>query len=110
MAALWVAVVATAFCAVFAAVLAMGQAVAARHRAGGAADLAVLAAADHALSGPGEACRLAREVAVAQGARVVRCEVRGEFAEVAAEARAGPYTVRVRSRAGPAAAVPGGAG
>ncbi|MFI9307976.1 Rv3654c family TadE-like protein [Streptomyces triculaminicus] len=101
MASVWVAVVATAFCVVFAAVLALGQAVAARHRAGGAADLAVLAAADHALLGEGAACALAREVAAAQAARVVRCTVKGEFAEVAAEARAGPYSVRVRSRAGP---------
>ncbi|MFI1971564.1 hypothetical protein BLA24_16790 [Streptomyces cinnamoneus] len=90
-----------ALCVVFTAVLAMGQAVAARHRAGGAADLAALAAADHALSGEPAACGLARKVAVAQGAVVVRCAVSGEIAEVAAEARAGPYAVRVRARAGP---------
>ncbi|MFB6530698.1 pilus assembly protein TadG-related protein, partial [Streptomyces sp. NPDC056399] len=40
----------------FGAVLALGQAVAARHRAGGAADLAALAAADRALWGEAEAC------------------------------------------------------
>ncbi|MFF5127709.1 Rv3654c family TadE-like protein [Streptomyces syringium] len=101
MASVWVAIAAAAFCAVFAAALAMGQAVVARHRAGGAADLAVLAAADHALSGHRTACGLARKVAAAQAARVVRCAVSGEIAEVAAEARAGPYTVRVSSRAGP---------
>lgn len=103
-ATVWTAVVAMAFCVVLAALLAMGQAVVARHRAGGAADLAVLAAADHALHGEDAACRLARGVAAAQQARVVRCVVKGEFAEVAAEARAGPYSVRVRSRAGPGAA------
>lgn len=101
MASVWVAVAATAFCVVFAAVLAMGQAVVARHRAGGAADLAALAAADHALLGRDVACGLARRVAAAQQAAVVRCAVVGEIAEVAAEARAGPYRVRVRSRAGP---------
>ncbi|WP_435878830.1 Rv3654c family TadE-like protein [Streptomyces klenkii] len=89
----------------FAALLAMGQAVVARHRAGGAADLAALAAADHALEGQEAACGLARRVAAAQGTRVVRCAVSGEIAEVAAEARTGPYAVRVRSRAGPAEAV-----
>lgn len=101
MASVWVAVAATAFCMVFAAVLAMGQAVVARHRAGGAADLAALAAADHALLGQEAACGLARRVAAAQQAAVARCAVVGEIAEVAAEARAGPYRVRVRSRAGP---------
>ncbi|GAA0460018.1 hypothetical protein GCM10009544_23200 [Streptomyces stramineus] len=100
---MWVAVAASVFCVVLAAVLAMGQAIVARHRAGGAADLAVLAAADHALRGESAACGLARRVAGAQGVRVVRCAVIGEFAEVSAEARAGPYTARVRSRAGPAA-------
>ncbi|WP_436844962.1 Rv3654c family TadE-like protein [Streptomyces roseoverticillatus] len=105
MATVWVAVAVTALCAVFAALLAMGQAVVARHRAGGAADLAALAAADHALDGQEAACGLARRVAAAQGTRVVRCAVSGEIAEVAAEARAGPYAVRVRSRAGPAEAV-----
>lgn len=105
---MWTAIAAAAFCAVFALLLAMGQAVLARHRAGGAADLAVLAAADHALLGGETACGFARRVADAQRARVVTCVVRGEIAEVAAEARAGPYAVRIRSRAGPAtAAVPG---
>ncbi|MBT2383028.1 Rv3654c family TadE-like protein [Streptomyces sp. ISL-11] len=107
MASVWVAVAATAICAVFAVVLAMGQAMVARHRAGGAADLAALAAADHALRGQETACGLAGKVAGAQGVRVVRCAVSGEFAEVSAEAREGPYTARARSRAGPAAAVPG---
>lgn len=99
---MWVALAATALCAVFAAVLAMSRAVEARHRAGGAADLAALAAADHALEGEPTACGLARRVAVAQRTLVVRCAVSGEFVEVSAEARAGPYAVRVRSRAGPA--------
>ncbi|MBZ4318214.1 Rv3654c family TadE-like protein [Streptomyces huiliensis] len=103
-ASVWTAVAVTALCAVFLGLLAMSQAVLARHRAGGAADLAALAAADHALLGQEAACGFARRVAEAQRAAVVGCLVTGEIAEVAAEAGAGPYTVRVRSRAGPASA------
>ncbi|MGW1072421.1 Rv3654c family TadE-like protein [Streptomyces sp. NPDC002537] len=106
MATVWVALATMAFCVVFAVVLAMGQAVVARHRAGGTADLAALAAADNALRGKEIACGFARRVAAAQRARMVRCAVSGEFAEVSAEARAGPYAVRARSRAGPATGVP----
>lgn len=101
-ATVWAAVAATALCAVFAAMFTMGQVTVARHRAGGAADLAALAAADHALEGPRTACGLAERVAAAQGARLVRCSVRGEIADLTAEVRAGPFTPRVRSRAGPA--------
>ncbi|MER5466375.1 Rv3654c family TadE-like protein [Streptomyces sp. NPDC002668] len=100
-ATVWAAMATTVLCAVFAAVLAMGQAVVARHRAGSAADLAVLAAADSALSGTAAACAKAADVARAQGATVVRCAVRGEIAEVTAQARFGPYAPTVRSRAGP---------
>ncbi|MGG7614414.1 Rv3654c family TadE-like protein, partial [Streptomyces sp. ZG43] len=46
-ATVWAAVASAALCAVFAALLAMGHAVAVRHQAGGVADLAALAAADH---------------------------------------------------------------
>ncbi len=84
-ATVWVAMAATVLCVVFAAVLAMGQAVVARHRAGSAADLAALAAADHALQGAGHACEKAATVARAQGAAVVRCAVQGEIADVTAQ-------------------------
>uniref|UniRef100_UPI0040572AA0 Rv3654c family TadE-like protein n=1 Tax=Streptomyces sp. SID1121 TaxID=3425888 RepID=UPI0040572AA0 len=50
-ATVWAAMATTAMCVVFAVVLALGQAVAARHRAGGAADLAALGAAGRALQG-----------------------------------------------------------
>lgn len=107
-ATIWVAMAATVLCVVFAAVLAMGQAVVARHRAGSAADLAALAAADHALQGAGHACEKAATVARAQGAAVVRCAVQGEIADVTAQVRFGPYGPTVRSRAGPPeAAAPG---
>ncbi|WP_327296154.1 MULTISPECIES: Rv3654c family TadE-like protein [unclassified Streptomyces] len=108
-ATVWVAIAMTSLCVVFAALLAMGQGVAARHRAGGAADLAALAAADRALQGQGTACAAAVRVTGAQGARVVRCAVRGEIADVTAEARFGPYAPKVRARAGPPDA-PGQAG
>lgn len=98
---MWTALAATALCAVFAVVLAAGQAMVARHRAGGAADLAALAAADHGLEGPRAACDLARRVASAQGARLVRCALNGEIADLTAEVRAGPFALRARSRAGP---------
>ncbi|MEE4546703.1 Rv3654c family TadE-like protein [Streptomyces sp. V4-01] len=88
--------------AVFTAVLLMDQAVVARHRAGAAADLAALAAADHALDGEAAACRLAVRVASAQGATVLGCTLSGEVADVVA----GVGDARVRSRAGP----PGPAG
>lgn len=101
MATVWVAVTTATLCAVFAAVLAMGQAVVARHEAGAAADLAALAAADRALLGAAEACEAAREVAGAQKAELVRCVVRGDIADVTARARFGPYAPEARSRAGP---------
>ncbi|MGW4624579.1 Rv3654c family TadE-like protein [Streptomyces rubiginosohelvolus] len=100
-ATVWVAVTAAGLCTVFAVVLALGQAVAARHRAGGAADLAALAAADRALEGAEAACEAARRVALAQDAAIVRCAVQGEVADVTARAGFGPYLPTVRSRAGP---------
>ncbi|MFB7517405.1 Rv3654c family TadE-like protein [Streptomyces sp. NPDC056144] len=100
-ATVWTAFAACALCVVFGVVLALGQAVAARHRAGGAADLAALAAADRALWGETEACAVATRVAAAQGAELRGCAVRGEIAEVTARVAAGPYRPEIRSRAGP---------
>lgn len=105
-ATVWAALATTALCAVFAVILAMGQAVVARHRAGSAADLAALAAAGHALRGAEAACARAAEVAGAQGAEVVRCAVAGGIADVTARADFGPYAPAVRSRAGPPDALP----
>jgi secretion/DNA translocation related TadE-like protein len=100
-ATVWVAMASTTMCAVFAVVLALGQVVVARHRAGAAADLAALAAADHALRGPVDSCGRAAEVAAAQGAELVRCVMAGEIADVTARIRFGPYAPAVRARAGP---------
>ncbi|MEU1789519.1 Rv3654c family TadE-like protein [Streptomyces sparsogenes] len=111
-ATVWTALTATALCAVFAAVLAAGQIMVARHRAGAAADLAALAAADHGLEGAEAACGLARRVAAAQGTRVVRCALRGAVADLRVAARAGPFAPEVRARAAPVdppGAVPSGA-
>lgn len=85
--------------AVFAAVLLMDQAVTTRHRAGAAADLAALAAADHALDGERTACALAARVASAQGAVLRTCSLTGEVSDVTASVG----RARARSRAGPAA-------
>ncbi|MFK8848133.1 Rv3654c family TadE-like protein [Streptomyces sp. Ac-502] len=95
---------AMALCTVFAVVIAMAQVVVTRHRAGAAADLSALAAADTALRGASAACRAAREVAAAQDAHLVRCTVRGDIADVTARARTGPFTSDIRARAGPPAA------
>jgi secretion/DNA translocation related TadE-like protein len=58
------------------AVAALGSAVAARHRAGAAADLAALAAADRSLGrSPGVPCRAAAATALANRARVTACAV-----------------------------------
>ncbi|MGX1884487.1 Rv3654c family TadE-like protein [Streptomyces sp. NPDC055287] len=92
----------------FAGALAAGQAVVARHRAGGAADLAALAAAGQWMRGEAAACGEAAEVATAQQVRLVRCSVDGEISDVTAEAAAGPYSVAVRARAGPAGPVAAG--
>ncbi|WP_375803507.1 Rv3654c family TadE-like protein, partial [Streptomyces sp. A012304] len=93
-------------CVVFGVVLALGQAVAARHRAAGGADLAALAAADHWTDGPTAACARADRVARAQGTRLVRCTMVGEISDVTAASGRGPFKAEARARAGPAGAVP----
>ncbi|MEU9188251.1 Rv3654c family TadE-like protein [Streptomyces sp. NPDC048484] len=104
-ATVWTVGALAVLCVVFGAVLAMGQAVVVRHRAGGAADLAALAAADHWMDGGTEACARADRVARAQGTRVVRCAVSGDISDVTVAAGRGPLTAEVRSRAGPAGQV-----
>ncbi|MFM9492142.1 Rv3654c family TadE-like protein [Streptomyces galilaeus] len=104
-ATVWTLAVIAVLCVVFGAVLALGQAVLARHRAAGGADLAALAVADHWTDGSEAACARADRLARAQGARLVRCVVVGEVSDVTAAAGRGPFTVEVRARAGPAAPV-----
>jgi len=77
---LGVAVVAV-LTAVTVAVVALGSALLARHRAVSAADLAALAAASVLLTGTGEPCPTAERLVRAQGVeglRVDGCEVDGE--------------------------------
>jgi secretion/DNA translocation related TadE-like protein len=90
---------------------AAGQALAVRHRAATAADLAALAAADHALEGPGSACGHGRTLARANGAHLVVCTVTGEIVDLVVEmplpARLGGFEpVRARARAGPIGGLP----
>ncbi|MHC5263810.1 Rv3654c family TadE-like protein [Streptomyces sp. UC4497] len=105
-ATVWVAMAMAAVGVVVGAVLAMGQAIEARHRAGSAADLAALAAADHWADGRTKACALAGRVARAQGADVVRCALRGEVSNVTATAGHGAFRSEVRARAGPPGPTP----
>ncbi|WP_442814027.1 Rv3654c family TadE-like protein [Streptomyces sp. NBC_00151] len=100
-ATVWTVGAIAVLCAVFGAVLSMGQAVVVRHRAAGAADLAALAAADHWSDGGTAACARADRVARAQSARLVRCAVEGQISDVTASSGTGPITAEVRSRAGP---------
>ncbi|MER7719871.1 Rv3654c family TadE-like protein [Streptomyces flaveolus] len=89
-------------CLVFGIVLALGQAVVARHRAAGGADLTALAAADHWSLGGTAACARADRIARAQGTRLVRCVLTGQVADVTAASGRGPFRAEIRSRAGPA--------
>ncbi|MFD9691797.1 Rv3654c family TadE-like protein [Kitasatospora sp. NPDC059088] len=95
---------------VFAATVAVGTVVAARHRAESAADLAALAAADRLLLDPDGGCARAVGIAAAQGAALVSCAVdrSADAVEVVAEVPVGGLPrrlpvgpARARSRAGP---------
>ncbi|MFC8818545.1 Rv3654c family TadE-like protein [Streptomyces rochei] len=102
-------------CLVFGVVLALGQAVVARHRAAGGADLAALAAAEHWARGATAACARAERIAAAQETRLVRCALTGQVSDVTVASGRGPFTAEARARAGPpperppAGAVPEGA-
>jgi secretion/DNA translocation related TadE-like protein len=100
-ATVWAGGIVTALCVVFAAVLAMSETVTARHRAAAGADLAALAAARRWPDGAAVACALADRVARAQRARLVRCEITGEVADVVVAAGHDPFAAESRARAGP---------
>ncbi|CAL9500001.1 hypothetical protein SUDANB145_03399 [Streptomyces sp. enrichment culture] len=105
-ATVWSVGVITVLCVVFGVVLALGQAVVARHRAAGGADLAALAAADHWARGGAGACSRADRVARAQDTRIVRCVLTGQVSDVTVASGRGPFAAEVRARAGPAAPLP----
>ncbi len=109
-ATVWAATGVAVVIGVLAAMLDLTAAVAARHRAAGAADLAALAAAGHAVRGREVACARAGDAAEGTGGRIVLCRLQGWEAVVEVEVRVrlsllGSVTVRGRARAGPA--VPG---
>lgn len=105
-ATVWAVAVLAALGVLFAGVLGYGQVVLARHRAAQAADLGALAAADTWARGTVAACGTARRVAGAQGGRLAACGLRGRYADVASVGTVGPWTVRVRARAGPPVVAP----
>jgi secretion/DNA translocation related TadE-like protein len=84
-------------------VMAVGDAIVARHRAQAAADFGALAGALVATSGPAFACGRARELVGANGARMVSCEMSGLDVIVRAEvdAHGGWGAARASARAGP---------
>ncbi|MFJ8625976.1 Rv3654c family TadE-like protein [Kitasatospora sp. NPDC093550] len=109
-ATVWLLALAALGTAVFAATLAVGSVVAARHRAESAADLAALAAADRLLLDPDGGCARAAGIAAAQGARLVSCAAdrSADAVEVVAEVGVSGLPVRLpvgpargRARAGP---------
>ena len=79
--------VALALVAVTAVVVMLAAALTARQRAGGAADLAALAAAGRALSGSAIACAAAQEVTEANGVQLESCRLDGLLVRVTTSAR-----------------------
>jgi secretion/DNA translocation related TadE-like protein len=105
-ASLYVLAVVSLICSAGLVTLAAGQALALRHRAGTAADLAALAAADRALEGTDRACAHAAGIAESNGARLAACSVQGDVVDLLVEMRlpaalSGLPPVRARARAGP---------
>ena len=84
----------------------------ARQRAAAVADLAALAAAEHALEGPVAACAWAGRTTAADTGRLLSCRLIGDVADVTVEVRPpGPLgrigAATSRARAGPASTAPG---
>lgn len=102
-ATIWAVAAMTALVAVVVLVLQLGSAVATRHRAESAADLAALAVAAHVLEGRDAACGRARTVTDGMGATLARCELDGWDAvvEVDVAGPAGLGSGHGRARAGP---------
>lgn len=96
------------------AALAVAGAIAARHRAEAAADLAALAAAGRLLLDPAQACAHAADIASAQGATLRSCVIRADALEDSVEVEVtapspsalipGLPAARARARAGPVTA------
>ena len=109
-ATVWVLALATIVWTLGVAVMMVGQARAARHQAGAAADLAALAAAARLPARGSSPCATAARVAAGNGARLTRCTVRGRVVDVTVEvplhaalaALLPTDMARMRARAGPA--------
>lgn len=89
------------------AVVFVGSAVVARHRAQSVADLAALAAAQRAMLALDDPCGAARTIAATSSVAVARCDTNGEDVVVVATSQVdlGPFgvrTARAVARAGPA--------
>jgi secretion/DNA translocation related TadE-like protein len=108
-AAVWAATAVSVLMAVLLVGLDLGGAVAGRHRAAAAADLAALAAAGHAIHGTGPACDRARRLAEQMGGRLAVCRLVGWEALVEVHVEVGTTLPGIgpaigRARAGPAPA------
>jgi secretion/DNA translocation related TadE-like protein len=108
-AAVWAATAVSVFMAVLLVGLDFGGAVAGRHRAAAAADLAALAAAGHAVHGTGPACDRARRIAEQMGGRLALCRLAAWDALVEVQVEVGTTLPGIgpaigRARAGPAPA------
>jgi secretion/DNA translocation related TadE-like protein len=106
-ATVWVIALSAVLAVVGTAVVLVGAATVARHRAEAAADLAALAAAGRVAGGEPDACGLAAEVARANAARLASCAV-GADAVVELRVsvpvrlgRLGVWAASARARAGP---------
>jgi len=110
-ATVWVLVLCGVLATVGVAVVLMGAAVVARHRAGAAADLAALAGAARAVQG-GDGCGEASRLARANAAQLTGCDVEpGGRVLVTVDVpvalgRLGVFTASARARAGPVPAGP----
>ena len=107
---IWAAALAGLVWLASSAALLYGSAVAGRHRAESAADLAALAAAEHVPDGPQAACAVAARIAARNGPSLRGCEVVGDEVEVVVSRRVsvsglGAFAAVARARAGPVGSV-----
>jgi secretion/DNA translocation related TadE-like protein len=106
-ASVWVVALATVLGVVGAAVVLVGVATVARHRATAAADLAALAAAQRAVTGDPDPCGTARRLAAANTAALTGCRADADgVVEVTVAVpvrlgRLGLHEATARARAGP---------
>ena len=108
----WAAALAGLIWLASSAALLYGSAVAGRHRAETAADLAALAAAVHVPEGAASACAAGARIAVRNGGSLWDCRLAGADVEVVVSSRVslgglGALTVIARARAGPVLEVGG---